>query len=78
MRLVFIVVLVYVFQGVCNDFSPLFSVASAGMVGNGRMGVYLFSASSGGLPREEITFARVAKEQGYATALIGKLSTSNI
>ncbi|XP_057188746.1 steryl-sulfatase [Triplophysa rosa] len=44
----------------------------SGMVGNGRMGVYLFSASSGGLPREEITFARVAKEQGYATALIGK------
>lgn len=76
MRLVFIVVLVYVFQGMCNDFPPLFSVA--GMVGNGRMGVYLFSASSGGLPREEITFARVAKEQGYATALIGKLSTSNI
>lgn len=59
-------------------FVSVFSVESAGMVGNGRMGVYLFSASSGGLPREEITFARVAKEQGYATALIGKLSTSNI
>lgn len=44
----------------------------SGMVGDSRMGVYLFSASSGGLPRDEITFARVAKEQGYATALIGK------
>lgn len=59
-------------------FVSVFSVASAGMVGHSRLGVYLFSASSGGLPREEITFAKVAKEQGYATSLIGKLSISNI
>nr|XP_055050903.1 steryl-sulfatase [Misgurnus anguillicaudatus] len=44
----------------------------SGMAGHGRLGVYLFSASSGGLPLEEITLARVAKEQGYATAIIGK------
>ncbi|XP_051560547.1 steryl-sulfatase-like [Myxocyprinus asiaticus] len=44
----------------------------SGMAGHGRLGVYLFTASSGGLPREEITFARVAKEQGYATSIIGK------
>nr|XP_055038109.1 steryl-sulfatase-like [Misgurnus anguillicaudatus] len=44
----------------------------SGMAGHARIGVYVFSASSGGLPIEEITLARVAKEQGYATAIIGK------
>uniref|UniRef100_A0A673GXH3 Steryl-sulfatase-like n=1 Tax=Sinocyclocheilus rhinocerous TaxID=307959 RepID=A0A673GXH3_9TELE len=44
----------------------------SGMVAHGRMGVFLFSASSGGLPQEEITFAKAVKEQGYSTAVIGK------
>ncbi|KAM6093715.1 steryl-sulfatase isoform 3-T9 [Chlamydotis macqueenii] len=37
-----------------------------------RVGVFLFSASSGGLPSEEITFSKLLKQRGYATALIGK------
>ncbi|XP_067297526.1 steryl-sulfatase [Pseudorasbora parva] len=44
----------------------------SGMAGRGRLGVFLFSASSGGLPQEEITFAKAVKGQGYSTAVIGK------
>ncbi|XP_063098850.1 steryl-sulfatase-like isoform X2 [Cavia porcellus] len=43
-----------------------------GMASHSRMGVYLFTASSGGLPTSEVTFARLLKKQGYSTALIGK------
>uniref|UniRef100_A0A672PWC9 Steroid sulfatase n=1 Tax=Sinocyclocheilus grahami TaxID=75366 RepID=A0A672PWC9_SINGR len=43
----------------------------SGMAAHGRMGVFLFSASSGGLSQEEITFAKAVKEQGYSTAIIG-------
>lgn len=46
-----------------------------GMAAHGRMGVFLFSASSGGLPQEEITFAKAVKGQGYSTAVIGMLFT---
>lgn len=50
----------------------LFSFLDAiGMAASGRMGVFLFSASSGGLPQEEITFAKAVKGQGYSTAVIG-------
>ncbi|KAJ1057384.1 hypothetical protein K5549_022009 [Capra hircus] len=35
-----------------------------------QVGVFLFSASSGGLPPSEITFAKLLKDQGYSTALI--------
>ncbi|XP_004440804.1 PREDICTED: steryl-sulfatase [Ceratotherium simum simum] len=44
----------------------------SGMVSQSRVGVFLFSASSGGLPTSEITFAKLLKNQGYSTALIGK------
>ncbi|KAM3857253.1 steryl-sulfatase [Diretmus argenteus] len=44
----------------------------SGLAGPGQLGVYIFSASSGGLPRHEVTFAKITKKQGYATALIGK------
>ncbi|XP_036297505.1 steryl-sulfatase [Pipistrellus kuhlii] len=44
----------------------------SGMASPTRVGVFLFSASSGGLPSTEVTFARLLKDQGYATALIGK------
>ncbi|XP_063068164.1 steryl-sulfatase [Engraulis encrasicolus] len=44
----------------------------SGMAGHYDVGVYIISASSGGLPPRELTFARLAKEQGYSTALIGK------
>ncbi|XP_037677423.1 steryl-sulfatase isoform X2 [Choloepus didactylus] len=44
----------------------------SGMASRSRVGVFLFSASSGGLPNSEITFATLLKNQGYATALIGK------
>lgn len=45
-----------------------------GMAAFSRVGVFLFSASSGGLPSEEITFSKLLKQRGYATALIGKIA----
>ncbi|XP_048091111.1 steryl-sulfatase isoform X1 [Alosa alosa] len=44
----------------------------SGMVSQSKVGVYIISAASGGLPNQELTFARLAKDQGYSTALIGK------
>ncbi|XP_037368633.1 steryl-sulfatase isoform X2 [Talpa occidentalis] len=44
----------------------------SGMASRSRVGVFIFSASSGGLPASEITFAKLLKNQGYSTALIGK------
>ncbi|XP_042644189.1 steryl-sulfatase isoform X4 [Tyto alba] len=44
----------------------------SGMAAFSRVGVFLFSASSGGLPFEEVTFSKLLKQRGYATALIGK------
>ncbi|XP_059014686.1 steryl-sulfatase isoform X1 [Mustela lutreola] len=44
----------------------------SGMASESLMGVFIFSASSGGLPTSEITFAKLLKNQGYSTALIGK------
>ncbi|NXO83507.1 STS sulfatase, partial [Sitta europaea] len=44
----------------------------SGMAAFSRVGVFLFSASSGGLASEEITFSKLLKQKGYATALIGK------
>ncbi len=52
-----------------------FFLDAIGMAAHGRMGVFLFSASSGGLPQEEITFAKAVKGQGYSTAVIGMLLT---
>ncbi|XP_010609455.1 steryl-sulfatase isoform X1 [Fukomys damarensis] len=43
-----------------------------GMSPRTQLGVYIFMASSGGLPTSEMTFARLLKDQGYSTALIGK------
>nr|XP_020747957.1 steryl-sulfatase [Odocoileus virginianus texanus] len=44
----------------------------SGMASQSQVGVFLFSASSGGLPPSEITFAKLLKDQSYSTALIGK------
>ncbi|EMP35069.1 Steryl-sulfatase [Chelonia mydas] len=44
----------------------------SGMAALSNIGVFLFSASSGGLPPEEITFVKLLKQKGYSTALIGK------
>ncbi|XP_024899954.1 steryl-sulfatase [Pteropus alecto] len=44
----------------------------SGMASQSRVGVFIFSASSGGLPTSETTFAKLLKKQGYSTALIGK------
>uniref|UniRef100_A0A4W3JQR5 Sulfatase N-terminal domain-containing protein n=2 Tax=Callorhinchus milii TaxID=7868 RepID=A0A4W3JQR5_CALMI len=44
----------------------------SGMASFGKVGIFLFAASSGGIPANETTFARLLQEQGYATALIGK------
>lgn len=49
-----------------------------GVAGYHRPGVFLFNAASGGLPSHEITFANIAKQQGYKTALIGKSPSSLI
>ncbi|XP_029379639.1 steryl-sulfatase isoform X1 [Echeneis naucrates] len=44
----------------------------SGMVGDSRPGTFIFNAASGGLPCQELTFAKIAERQGYETALIGK------
>lgn len=44
----------------------------SGLAGHQNPGVFIFTAASGGLPSQEITFAKIVKEQGYETALIGK------
>ncbi|XP_044143206.1 steryl-sulfatase isoform X2 [Bufo gargarizans] len=44
----------------------------SGMASNTVSGVFIFAASSGGLPRTEVTLAKSLKNEGYATALIGK------
>ncbi|XP_012662624.1 steryl-sulfatase [Otolemur garnettii] len=48
-----------------------YSVRS-GVASRDRSGVFLFTASSGGLPTSEMTFSKLLKNQGYATGLIGK------
>lgn len=49
-----------------------------GMAGNMRLGVFIFNAASGGLPSQEVTFAKIAQQQGYKTGLIGMCSYINI
>ena len=34
--------------------------------------VHFYTAVTGGLPTDEITFAEIAKQAGYATGLIGR------
>ncbi|XP_008282314.1 steryl-sulfatase [Stegastes partitus] len=44
----------------------------SGIAGHHDPGVFIFNAASGGLPSQEVTFAKIVKQQGYETALIGK------
>ncbi|XP_055965483.1 steryl-sulfatase [Sorex fumeus] len=44
----------------------------SGIASRSRVGVFIFTASSGGLPPGEVTFAKLLREQGYHTALVGK------
>uniref|UniRef100_A0A3Q1BYQ0 Sulfatase N-terminal domain-containing protein n=1 Tax=Amphiprion ocellaris TaxID=80972 RepID=A0A3Q1BYQ0_AMPOC len=44
----------------------------SGLADHREPGVFIFNAASGGLPSQEVTFAKLAKQQGYETALIGK------
>ncbi|KAJ8314148.1 hypothetical protein KUTeg_008709 [Tegillarca granosa] len=44
----------------------------SGMYPDGIVRVNLFIANRGGLPPSEVTFAKILKEAGYKTALIGK------
>lgn len=59
-------------------FSFSFFLSITGVAGRNRPGVFLFNAASGGLPSQEVTFAKIAKQQGYETALIGTLQLSLI
>uniref|UniRef100_A0A8C5YVQ8 Steryl-sulfatase n=1 Tax=Marmota marmota marmota TaxID=9994 RepID=A0A8C5YVQ8_MARMA len=44
----------------------------SGMVSSNAFRVLQWTAASGGLPTNEITFAKILRDQGYATGLIGK------
>ncbi len=33
--------------------------------------VHFFTAVSGGMPNDEVTFAEIAKQAGYATGIVG-------
>ncbi|XP_060682864.1 arylsulfatase H-like isoform X1 [Hemiscyllium ocellatum] len=44
----------------------------SGMDNGHRVRVLLFTASSGGLPKNETTFAALLQKQGYATGIVGK------
>ncbi|MBN3294387.1 ARSD Arylsulfatase, partial [Polypterus senegalus] len=44
----------------------------SGMASIGRAPVLLWTAGSGGLPPNEITFAKVLQEKGYSTGIVGK------
>lgn len=41
------------------------------MASSNRNKVFFFVAASGGLPEDEITFARALKKKDYSTSLIG-------
>ncbi|XP_056416775.1 arylsulfatase H-like isoform X2 [Hyla sarda] len=43
-----------------------------GMTGHHNGKVLLWNAASGGLPTNETTFAKILKEQGYSTGILGK------
>ncbi len=42
-----------------------------GMNGDDLLPVHVFTSCAGGLPPQEVTFAQLAKEKGYRTALLG-------
>ncbi|XP_004867433.1 arylsulfatase D [Heterocephalus glaber] len=44
----------------------------SGMAGSGGYRALQWNAGSGGLPQNETTFARILRQQGYATGLVGK------
>lgn len=46
-----------------------------GIAAQYKPGVFVFTAASGGLPSQEVTFAKIAQQQGYETALIGRLGS---
>ena len=50
----------------------------SGMVPTHLLRVNLFTSSISGIPENETTFAEMAKEEGYKTALIGIVSFSVI
>lgn len=64
------------FSNLCWDLTFCLFVF-LGMVAPHKMRVSMFVGSSGGLPPNETTFAEVAQQHGYSTALIGKFTKTD-
>lgn len=56
----------------CSKWPEIPLCSSLTGVSGGSVQVFIFNAGTGGLPNQEVTFAKIAQQQGYETALIGE------